>query len=207
MANLDIEFVDSWNRENGENDGALTFEEACVQVNEQKLNGPLRKPLRSDRPVGDITLGDLPVRNLHLTGGKFEQFADAVLNVAVDASVAFWDNRVYNLCARQSTVISHIPSDSSLNLRSHIACKSSCCLLRIHPVTSSNTSMSSNTSTCAGTNCSARSAWNLCQGCPLRFHWGGHVRVGLMALHFMQDRLDNEQTLSHVAYIKKSASP
>ena len=48
MANVDIEFVDSWNREMGENDGAMTFEEACVHVNGQKLNGPLRKPLKSD---------------------------------------------------------------------------------------------------------------------------------------------------------------
>ena len=84
----------------GENDGAMTFEEACVHVNGQKLNGPLRKPLKSDRPLGDISLGDLPVRNLTINGNKLEQFADIILNVPLDASASFWDNTVYNLCAQ-----------------------------------------------------------------------------------------------------------
>ena len=53
MANMDTEFVDSFNRENGEHDGSVTFDEACVHVQGLKLNGPLSKPLKSDRAVGD----------------------------------------------------------------------------------------------------------------------------------------------------------
>ena len=56
MANMDTEFVDSFNRENGEHDGSVTFDEACVHVQGLKLNGPLSKPLKSDRAVGDVTL-------------------------------------------------------------------------------------------------------------------------------------------------------
>lgn len=68
-----------------------------MAVNGQKLKGPLRK-LKPDCPLGDLTSGDLPVRDISHTGSKLEQFADVVLNVAVDASVAFWDHCVQFLC-------------------------------------------------------------------------------------------------------------
>ena len=41
----------------------VTFEEALVHVNGLKLNGPLTKPLKSDRAVGDVNIGDLPLRD------------------------------------------------------------------------------------------------------------------------------------------------
>eukprot|EP00438_Fugacium_kawagutii_P036447 Skav213608 [mRNA] locus=scaffold1971:113239:115468:+ [translate_table: standard] len=193
MANVDVEFVDSWNRENGEKHGALTFEEACVQVNGQKLNGPLRKPLKSDRPVGDITLGDLPVRNLCVTGGKLEQFADVILNIPVDASAAFWDNTIYNLCAQAkycelpdpfrpkpeptvpySLQIFMLPSTNPPNEDQqyfHV-------FKRIY--------MHKN-------KLSSEDCVDLCHGCPLKFDWGSHPRVGLMALNLLQDGLGGKQ--------------
>ena len=47
---------DGFNRDLGDQDGKLTFAEAVVQVNGQKLIGPERRPLKSDRPVGDVTM-------------------------------------------------------------------------------------------------------------------------------------------------------
>ena len=47
MANIDTAFLDSFNRENGEHDGNITFEEALVHVNGLKLNGPLSSEVRS----------------------------------------------------------------------------------------------------------------------------------------------------------------
>ena len=160
MANVDIEFVDSWNREMGENDGAMTFEEACVHVNGQKLNGPLRKPLKSDRPLGDISLGDLPVRNLTINGNKLEQFADIILNVPLDASASFWDNTVYTIFVRRAnTEIYQKHYDSLPNPTCHTACRSLCFLPRILQMISSLTSTSSSTSTCIGTSSLAKSVW------------------------------------------------
>ena len=100
MANINTAFVDSFNRENGEHDGAVTFEEAVVHVNGLKLNGPLTKPLKSDRAVGDVNIGDLPLRDLFETSGKLEQFVDVNLNVALDPRETFWDNVIYKLCAQ-----------------------------------------------------------------------------------------------------------
>ena len=160
MANVDIEFVDSWNREMGENDGAMTFEEACVHVNGQKLNGPLRKPLKSDRPLGDISLGDLPVRNLTINGNKLEQFADIILNVPLDASASFWDNTVYNLCAqgkyRDLPEALRLTSEPNVPYSMQIFI---CFLPRILQMISSLTSTSSSTSTCIGTSSLAKSVW------------------------------------------------
>ena len=99
MANMSTASVDSFNRENGEKDGATTFDEAVVHVNGLKLNGPLTKPLKSDRAVGDVNVGDLPLRDLFDTGGKVEQFADVNLNVSLDPTQTFWDN-IYRLCVQ-----------------------------------------------------------------------------------------------------------
>ena len=193
MANVDIEFVDSWNREMGENDGAMTFEEACVHVNGQKLNGPLRKPLKSDRPLGDISLGDLPVRNLTINGNKLEQFADIILNVPLDASASFWDNTVYNLCAQGK--YRDLPEALRLTSEPNVPYS-----MQIFMLPSSNPPddqqsyfhifkhiyMHRNKLT-------SKECVDLCQGCPLRFDWGSHARIGLMALNFLQDKLGGKQ--------------
>ena len=60
MAAVELSFAESFGHELGERDGALTFEEACVQVQGQKLFGPLMKPLKGDRAPGDLRLIDLP---------------------------------------------------------------------------------------------------------------------------------------------------
>jgi hypothetical protein len=100
MANIDTAFVDSFNRENGEHDGNITFEEALVHVNGLKLNGPLSKPLKSDRAPGDVNIGDIPLRDMSDTAGKVEQFVDVNLNLALDPTQSFWDNTIYRLCSQ-----------------------------------------------------------------------------------------------------------
>ena len=56
--------------------------------------------MKSDRAVGDVSIGDLPLRDMCDTGGKVEQFADVNLNVALDPTQAFWDNTIYRLCSQ-----------------------------------------------------------------------------------------------------------
>ena len=79
MANIDVNFVDSFRHELGERDGVLSFEELCVQVHGLKLCGPQTKPWKSNRPVG-VCFIDLPIRDMDGRGGKLEQFADIVQN-------------------------------------------------------------------------------------------------------------------------------
>lgn len=121
MANINTAFVDSFNRENGEHDGAVTFEEALVHVNGLKLNGPLTKPLKSDRAVGDVNIGDLPLRDMFDTSGKFEQFADVNLNVALDPRETFWDNvvRTRQICRTASSLLLEVRTKLSLQHADH----------------------------------------------------------------------------------------
>ena len=83
-----------------------------MHVQALKLNGPVSKPLNSDRAVGDVNIGDLPLRDLVGTGGKIESFVDIILNEPLDLSQAFWDNTIYNLCAQAK--YSQLPSPFSL---------------------------------------------------------------------------------------------
>ena len=79
---LDLSFIDVFNREVGEQDAGLTFEE----VQGQRVIGPLR----CDRPAdADIVLLDLPLRNIVENGGKLEQFADLILNHPVEVTQDF----------------------------------------------------------------------------------------------------------------------
>ena len=60
-------------------DGGLTFDGACGQVGGMKLQGPEHRPLRSDRTVGAVDIGDLPVRQLDSSSTRIEQFADTLM--------------------------------------------------------------------------------------------------------------------------------
>ena len=51
----------SFRVDEGGQDGSINFDEAVGQVNGMKLQGPERRPLRSDRTTGEVTIGDLPV--------------------------------------------------------------------------------------------------------------------------------------------------
>ena len=149
--------------------------------------------MKSDRSLGDISLDDLPVRNITVHGGKLEQFADVILNVPLDASASFWDNTVYNLCAQGKD--RDLPE--ALRLTSEPTVPYS---MQIFMLPSTNPPddqqsyfhvfkhiyMHRNKLSC-------KECMDLCQGCPLRFDWGSHARIGLMALNLLQDKLGGKQ--------------
>eukprot|EP00435_Cladocopium_sp_Y103_P021907 s1773_g5.t1 len=74
-----------------------------------KVNGPLS---RSDRAVGDVNIGDLPLRDMFDTSGKMEQFADVIPNVDLDLRQTSWDNTIYRFCVQAKC--SELPPSSCL---------------------------------------------------------------------------------------------
>ena len=104
MAAVELSFAESFGHELGERDGALTFEEACLQIQGQKLIGPPMKPLKGDRAPGDLRLIDLPLRDMSTTSGKCEQFVDIIQNHLSEGPLkvdqVFLDTKVYPLCAQ-----------------------------------------------------------------------------------------------------------
>ena len=62
-----------------------------------KLQGPERRPLRSDRTTGDVTIGDLPVRHLDSSATKLKQFADAIMYHPLVVTGTKFDN-LYKFC-------------------------------------------------------------------------------------------------------------
>ena len=197
MANIDVNFVESFRHELGERDGVLTFEEVCVQVQGLKLCGPQAKPLKSNRPVGDVCFIDLPVRDMDTRGGKLEQFADIVQNFPIHGNLKidadFLDMTVYPLCAQAKyrelpepfrlkaepkvpysmqivIVPSYLPPDKEqeyVDIFKHI-------YLHRNKVSSAD--------------CVA-----FCHGVPVCFDWGKHSRVALAGLNNMLDRTGGMQ--------------
>ena len=104
MAAVELSFAESFGHELGERDGALTFEEACLQIQGQKLIGPPMKPLKGDRAPGDLRLIDLPLRDMSTTSGTCEQFVDIIQNNLSEGPLkvdqVFLDTKVYPLCAQ-----------------------------------------------------------------------------------------------------------
>ena len=193
MANINTAFVDSFNRENGEHDGAVTFEEALVHVNGLKLNGPLTKPLKSDRAVGDVNIGDLPLRDLFETSGKLEQFVDVNLNVALDPRETFWDNVIYKLCAQGK--YAELPPPFCL--KSEPKCPFSMQIIVI-PSTIPPDQDHKYVNIVKHIYLHKNKRWSkdcmsFCQGAPLRFDWGSQPRIGLMAINHMLDRMGGMQ--------------
>ena len=79
---------DGFNRDLGDQDGKLTFAEAVTQINGQKLIGPERRHLNSDRPVGDVTIRDL-TWTLWATKLNSMQYADVMVNHKLNATQDF----------------------------------------------------------------------------------------------------------------------
>ena len=83
--------------EEGGKDGNLPFDEACARVTGLKLRGPEPRPIKSDRALGDVGIGDLPIRHLDSSSTKIEQFADCVMYHPLDVTDAMFDN-IYKIC-------------------------------------------------------------------------------------------------------------
>ena len=193
MANINTAFVDGFNRENGEQDGAITFEEALVHVNGLKLNGPIPKPLKSDRAPGDVNIGDLPLRDMSDTGGKIEQFLDVNLTVVLDPTQAFWDNTIYRLCCQAK--YSELPSPFCLAKEPN--CPYSLQIIMIPstiPPDQERKYYNVVKHVCLHKNkVWSKDCMTFCQGSPLCINWGPQPRNGLMALNHMFDRMGGMQ--------------
>ena len=61
-------------------DGALTLDEAILQVTGNKLIGPEPKPYKTMRDGGKVEVGDLPLTLVNANDGQLEQFCDISLN-------------------------------------------------------------------------------------------------------------------------------
>ena len=81
----------SFRNEAGDYDGALTFDEACGQVNGHRLHLENR-PMRSDRALGDVSVGDLPARQLDSSATKLEHFADCLMYHPIAVTNTMFDN-------------------------------------------------------------------------------------------------------------------
>ena len=79
-------------------DESLTYDEACAHVSGLKLQGPQKKPIKSDRGVGDVRICDSPIRDLDECSGKVEQFCDVFPAKKDTITTGCFDN-IYNLCA------------------------------------------------------------------------------------------------------------
>ena len=191
---LDLNFIDGFNREVGEQDAGLTFEEACAHVQGQKIIGPLSKPLKCDRPAdADIVLLDLPLRNTVENGGKLEQFADLILNHPVEVTQDFLDNTLYKLCAQNKfrdlpepfcfKSEPNVPYSIQIIVRPALRPpdqeKKYFDILK-HIYLHRNKVFSKDILT-------------YCHGHALRFDWGQQVRTGLMAFNYMFDRVGGMQ--------------
>ena len=87
-------------QEMGGNDGALTFDEARQQVSGNKLSDVLTKPIATFRELGEVSIGDWPLRLVAPNASnKLEQFVDGVLHHPGEVSKEFFDDLV-KLCAQ-----------------------------------------------------------------------------------------------------------
>ena len=152
MAAVELSFAESFGHELGERDGALTFEEACLQIQGQKLIGPPMKPLKGDRAPGDLRLIDLPLRDMSTTSGKCEQFVDIIQNHLSEGPLkvdqVFLDTKVYPLCAQSKPARTFLPQN-----------RADCALQ--HAVHHSLTWTPSSMCICTRTRCGPKTWWRI----------------------------------------------
>ena len=197
MASVDVNFVESFRHQRGERDGILSYEEAIVQVSGQRLLGPQQKPLKSNRPKGDVCLIDLPIRDLHSHGGKLEQFVDIIQNHPVEGEISinadFLDNLLYKHAVQAK--YSALPKPFCLKAEPKVPYSMQFVIVPSylppdedhayvdifkHVYLHKNKILSSECIPC-------------CHGIPVRFDWGSQVRLGLTGMNYMLDRVGGMQ--------------
>ena len=183
----------SFRSEAGDHDGALTFDEACGQVNGHKLQLESR-PMRSDRVVGDVSVGDLPVRQLDSSATKLEQFADCLMYHPIDVTNSMFDN-IYKICCEGK--YAQLPSPFCLRKEPPVPYTMQVIIQSTQPPPDGDAH---------GTyfhifkhiylhrnKIPAKDCVEMCQGNPLRFDWGSQTRLALMGLNYMLDKMGGKQ--------------
>ena len=144
-------------------------------------------------PVGDVFLGDLPLRNVDSTGGKLEQYADIICNVQLNATQDFLDNTWYRLLIQEK--YSELPAPFCVKKEPTVPYS-----LQILVLPAANPPnqevkfvdivkhvyLHKNKLT-------SKECLETCQGSTFKFDWGQQVRVALMALNYMMDRMGGMQ--------------
>ena len=184
-------------RELGGQDGALTFDEAVGHVNGLKLRGPETRPVKTDRPVGKITVGDLPIRFLDSISGKVEQFCDAVQHVRWNMTQDCFDSTIYKECITSN--YKGLPEPFRLKHEPKVPYTMQIVILPASPPEDAaadddgtyihvfkHVYLHRNKMT-------ARECIDMCYGIALRFEWGTHTRAALMALNYMIDGMGGKQ--------------
>ena len=184
-------------RELGGQDGALTFDEAVGQVSGPKLKGPETRPIKSDRPVGNVSVGDLPVRFLDANSGKLEQFCDAVQHVKFNMTQEFFDNTIYRECITAN--YKELPEPFRLRHEPKVPYTMQLVIL---PATKPEDAPNDDDGRYIHVfkhvylhrnKLYAKECIDMCCGLALRFEWGTQTRPALMALNYMIDSMGGKQ--------------
>ena len=184
----------SFRAEEGGQDGSLTFDEACGQLSGMKLQGPERRPLKSIRAVGNVDIGDLPVRQMESSSAKVEQFADAIMYYPLDVTQDIFDN-IYKFYGENK--FAQLPEPFDLKNQPKVPYTMQLVIQSTQPPSEGDPNGSyvhifkhiylhRNKLT-------APECVNMCRGNPLRFEWGSSTRLALSGLNFMLDQMGGKQ--------------
>ena len=184
----------SFRVEEGGLDGTLTFHEACGQVNGMKLQGPERRPFRSDRANGDVEIGGLPVRQLESSSAKVEQFADAIMYHPLNVTGNIFDDLYKFSCEGR---FSQMPEPFKLKKEPTVPYTMQIIIQSAQPPADGDAHgyyvhifkhVYLHRNKVPGLDCV-----DMCYGNPLRFDWGHQTRAALMGLNFMLDKMGGKQ--------------
>ena len=184
----------SFRAEEGGQDGSLTFDEACGQISGMKLQGPERRPLKSIRAVGNVDIGDLPVRQMESSSARVEQFADAIMYYPLDVTQDLFDNIYKFYCENK---FAQLPEPFDLKNQPKVPYTMQLVIQSTQPPSEGDPNGSyvhifkhiylhRNKLT-------ASECVNMCRGNPLRFEWGSNTRLALSGLNFMLDQMGGKQ--------------
>ena len=197
MANVDVNFVESFRRQLGERDGTLSYEEAIVQVTGQRLLGPQQKPFKSNRPIGDVCLIDLPIRDMDAQGGKVEQFVDIIQNHPVEGEITINDDFLDNVLYKNAVQAKYsaLPKPFCLKTEPKVPYSMQFVIVPSYlPPDEDHAYVDIFKHVYLHKNkVSSNECISCCQGIPVRFDWGSQVRAGLSGMNYMLDRVGGMQ--------------
>ena len=184
-------------RELGGFDGSLTFDEAVVHVNGLRLKGPELRPVSCIREPGEVKVGDLPVRFLEISSGKIELFCDAVQHVKVDVSQNFFEEKLVKEC--NTANYKALPEPFRLRSGPKVPYTVQMIILPASPppdcdpaTTDSYVHIFKHVYLHRN-KANAKDCIDMCFGLALKFDWGTHTRLALMALTYMMDKMGGKQ--------------
>ena len=80
--------------------------------------GPETKPIKTSREVGEVEVGDLPLRILQAGGTKLQQFFDVILDLKLPSAEDVLEKVIYTHCAQGD--YENLPAPFCLNFKSEL---------------------------------------------------------------------------------------